>query len=184
MEGRFVMHASKQPTHMVAYPKTSFAVGAIGCVAGIALSAYLAVDSIEEFAQTMWVVTAAGLALLLFVFIIPCLLTSHALGERGLHLRMGFLINATVPYEAIRDIGPDTVKRGALTIGIGVRHREKLGTIFVTSSFSNLVSINLSRELKLGGVLGPSVSHIVLSVRDVDGFLRMVAAMSDANEEG
>jgi hypothetical protein len=177
------MHASKQQISVVEYPKTSFTIGAVASATGIALSAYLAVEALEEFAQTVWIVTAVGLGLLLTVFIVPCLLTSHAVGEKGLHLRMGLLINATVPYTAIREMALDSVKRGAFTVGIGVRHKAKSGTLFVTSSFRNLVAIKLNTELKLGGMLGPRVGQIVISVRDVNGFLDKVAAVSGAGEE-
>jgi hypothetical protein len=178
------MHAEKKPSFEVEYPKMSFKIGAVGSVIGIALCVYLSSEALEDFAQTVWLVTAVGLAVFLGTFITPCLLTSHAIGEKGVHLRMGLLINTTVPYDAIREMAPDTVRRAAFTVGIGVRHKERSGTVFVTSSFRNLVSIKLNRELKLGGILSPTVGQIVLSVKDVDGFLSTVATMSGAREEG
>jgi hypothetical protein len=177
------MHAEKQPTVAVQYPKVWFGVGAAVCAAGMSLSAYLAYGSIEEFARTFWLVVLTGLALILALFIVPCIITAHAAGEKGLHLRMGFLINATIPYDAIREIGPDTIKRGALSVGIGVRHKERKGMVFVVSSFKDLVAIKLNREVRLGGILGPAVGQIVLSVKDVDSFLSTIALMSGAREE-
>ena len=177
------MHAEKQPTVAVEYPKTSFTLGAIGCVAGLVLCAYLEATAIEEFARAFWVVAAAIFALLLTVFAIPCMITNHAAGTKGLHLRMGILINRTIPYDAIREVAPDTVRRGLLSVGIGVRHREKLRTIFVVSSFKNLVVIKLNRELRLGGMLSPTVGQIVMSVKDIDSFLDTVSIMAEAREE-
>jgi hypothetical protein len=176
------MHAEKQPTIVVEYPKVSFGLGAAACVAGMALCAYLAYGSLEEFARTFWSVILTCLALFLTIFIVPCMITAHAAGEKGLHLRMGFLMNATVPYDAVREIGPDTTKRGVLSMGIGVRHKEKLGTVFVVSSLKNLVAIKLNREVRLGGILGPAVGQIVLSVKDVDSFLNTIAIKSGAEE--
>lgn len=177
------MHlAKKQPTVAIGYPKTWFGLGAVVCTAGIVSSAYLAYGSLEEFTRTFWVIVASALVIFLSVFIIPCLITTHVAGEKGLHLRMGLLINATVPYAAIREIAPDTVRRGALTVGIGVRHKPKLRAMFVVSSFKNLVVMKLNMDLRLGGLLGPTVGQIVLSVKDVDSFLSTVACMSGAEE--
>jgi hypothetical protein len=178
------MHDDDQATSVVEYPKTAFTIGAAGCLIGIALCAFLAFDALEEFARTVWTVTAIGLAVLLAVFIAPCMLTSHALEGEGLHLRMGLLINRTIPYSAIREVAPDTARRSVFTTGIGVRHKEKSGTIFVTSSFSDFVSVRLNRELKLGGVLSPSIGHIVLSVKDVDGFVEEITTVGGIGKEG
>lgn len=177
-----MQHGKKQPTAVIEYPKIWFGLGAIVCTAGIVASAYLAHESLEEFSRTFWMIVVSAIAIFLVVFITPCLITTHIAGEKGLHLRMGILINATVPYAAIREIAPDTVRRGALTVGIGVRHKEKLGTVFVVSSFRNLVTIRLNRELRLGGLLGPTVGQIVLSIKDVDSFLSTVALMSGTEE--
>ena len=177
------MHGTSRPTYAVEYPKTSFMIGAAGAIIGIALCAYLAYDALEEFARTVWAIVAVGLGVLLAVFILPCLLTSHSLESEGLHLRMGFLINTVIPYYAIREVGPDTARRSVFTTGIGVRHKEKSDTIFVTSSFSDFVMIQLNRELKLGRILSPSVGKVVMSVKDIDGFLERIASMSEAGEE-
>ena len=177
------MHGASRPTYPVEYPKTSFVIGAVGAIVGIALCAYLAYDAMEEFARTVWAIVAVGLGLLLAVFILPCILTSHSLDGEGLHLRMGLLINAVVPYSAIREVGPDTARRSMFTTGIGVRHKEKSDTIFVTSSFSDFVLIQLNRELKLGRVFSPSIGKVVISVKDIDGFLERIARMSGAGEE-
>ena len=177
------MHGTSLPTYAVEYPKTSFTIGAAGAVIGIVLCAYLALDAMEEFARTVWTVVAIGLVVLLAVFILPCMLTSHSLEGEGLHLRMGLLINTVIPYSAISEVGPDTVRRSVFTTGIGVRHKEKSGTVFVTSSFSDFVSIRLNREFKVGRILGPSVGKAVISVKDVDGFLEQIARMSGAGEE-
>ncbi len=175
-------HGKKQPTAVIEYPKAWFGLGAVVCVAGIVSSAYLAYGSLEEFASTFWMMVGTAIAIFLVVFIVPCLATTHIAGEKGLHLRMGILINTTVPYAAIREIAPDAIRRGALTVGIGVRHKQKLGTVFVVSSFKNLVNIRLNRDLRLGGLLAPTVGQIVLSVKDVDSFLSTVARMSGTEE--
>ena len=176
-------HAKKQPTAAIGYSRAWFALGAVVCTVGIISSAYLAYGSLEAFTRTFWMIVGSALAIFLVVFIVPCLITTHVAGEKGLHLRMGILINATVPYDAIREIAPDAVRWGALTVGIGVRHKQKQRTVFVVSSFKNLVIIRLNRDLRLGGMLGPTVSQIVLSVKDTDSFLSTVALMSGTEEE-
>jgi len=175
-------HAKKQPTTAIGYTRVWFGLGAIVCTVGIISSIYLAYESLEEFTRAFWMIVGSALAIFMVVFIIPCLITTHAAGEKGLHLRMGILINATVPYDAIREIAPDTVRWGALTVGIGVRHKQKQRTVFIVSTFKNLVIIRLNRDLKLGGLLGPTVGQIVLSVKDVDSFLSTVASMSGTEE--
>lgn len=175
-------HAKKQPTAAIGYPRMWFGLGAIVCTVGIISSVYLAYESLEEFTRTFWMIVGSALAIFMVVFIIPCLITTHVAGEKGLHLRMGILVNATVPYDAIREIAPDTVRWGALTVGIGVRHKQKQRTVYVVSTFKNLVIIRLNRDLKLGGLLGPTVGQIVLSVKDVDSFLSTVASMSGTEE--
>ncbi len=175
-------HAKKQPTAAIGYPRVWFGLGAIVCTVGIISAVYLAYESLEEFTRTFWMIIGSALAIFMVVFIVPCLITTHVAGEKGLHLRMGILINATVPYDAIREIAPDTVWWGALTVGIGVRHKQKQRTVYVVSTFKNLVIIRLNRDLKLGGLLGPTVGQIVLSVKDVDSFLSTVASMSGTEE--
>lgn len=175
-------HAKKQPIAAIGYPRAWFGLGAVVCTVGIISSAYLAYESLEAFTRTFWMIVGSAIAVFLVVFIVPCLITTHVAGEKGLHLRMGILINATVPYDAIREIAPDTIRWGALTVGIGVRHKGKQRTVFVVSSFKNLVIIRLNRDLRLGGMLGPTVGQIVLSVKDVDSFLSTVARMSGTEE--
>jgi hypothetical protein len=180
-DGR-TMHDAGSSTYAIEYPRTTFAVGAALTIVGIALCALLALDAIEDFARAVWSITAAGLGLLLFAFILPTMLTRHALDREGLHLHMGLLINRTIPLSAIREVGPETTRRSIFTTGIGVRQNARLDTLFVTSSFRNLVSIRLNRELKLGGLMAQPVGNVVVSVSDIEGFLDAVAAVGDDPE--
>ena len=169
-------------THAIEYPRRAFAVGAVLTVVGISICALLALYSIEVFARVVWAITAAGLGVLLTGFILPTMFTRHSLDSEGLHLRMGLLINRTIPLSAISEVGPETTRRSIFTTGIGVRQNARLDTIFVTSSFRNLVSIRLSHEIKLGGLMTPPVGNVVISVGDVEGFLEAMADISSRQE--
>ena len=177
-----IMHGEGPETYAVEYPRTAFAVGAVLSVVGVSICALLAFYSIETFARVVWVVTAGGLCLLLSAFILPTMFTRHSLDSEGLHLRMGLLINRTIPLSAIREVGPETTRRSIFTTGIGVRQNARLDTIFITSSFRNLVSVHLNRELKLGGFMTPPVGNVVISVSDVEGFLEAMARISSSQE--
>jgi hypothetical protein len=83
-----------------------------------------------------------------------------------MRVRMGLLINATVPYESVTEVRETSVKRAALSVGLGVKYSSILATVFVVSSFGDFVSVKLDKPRRLGGLMGPEVSQIVLSVSD------------------
>lgn len=156
------------------YPKRWFAIGAAFDIAVMAVMLFLAYDSVEDFARIMWSACAVGIGGPLLLLFVPPLFTSHHLGEKGMHLRMGLLVNTTVPYKYIKAVTDGRVSFGSVMIGIGVKYVAKRKTVFITASFRDLVSIKLDGPQQLGTPLRPLVENIVMTVTDKEGFVALV----------
>lgn len=156
------------------YPKQWFAVAAAVDVAAMAVMLYFAYGSVEQFGRWFWAGCALLICVPLLLVLVPPMFTCHHAGEKGLRLRMGLLMNATVPYRYIASVGESRVGFGAVMVGIGVRFVAKRKVVFVTSSFRDLVSIRLDGPQQLGGPLRPLVDQVVLSVKDREGFVALV----------
>lgn len=156
------------------YPKTWFVVGTAIDLAAMATMAFLAYDSVESFGRAFWSVCAIAICTPLLFVLVPPMFTSHYIGEKGIRLRMGLLMNSTVPYRYIRSISDTRVGFGSVMVGIGVKFVSKRKLVFVTSSFRNLVAIKLDGPQQLGGPLRPLVDQVVLSVKDKEGFVALV----------
>ena len=160
------MAAKAVPVVRADYPKTWFAAGATALAGAAAYSAWSALDSIEEFGRYFWGGAAVLACILLFAIFLPPLFTSHRLGARGIRVRMGLLIDVTVPYEWIVETRHASVKRGTLSFGLGVKYSGASDTVYVLSTSSNLISVVLDAKHGLGGFMRPDVSQLVLSVKD------------------
>jgi hypothetical protein len=158
----------------VDYPKRWFAIGSAVDAAAMAAMLYLSYGSIEEFSRYFWAACAVLVCVPILVVLVPPLFTSHHVGEKGLRLRMGLLMNATVPYRYISGITDSNVRYGPFTVGVGVKYVPKKGLVFVTSSFAGLVAISFHGPQQLGGALRPMVTQVVLSVKDKEGFVALV----------
>lgn len=169
------MNAVKTETIRINYQKQWFALGTAIYVAVTAVLFYLSVTSVEDSAKIFWLATGLIEGVLFFLFIVPPLLTSHLAGDKGLRLHMGLLIDATIPYGSIREIRETTIHWGSVKVGIGVRYASISGTMFVTSSFNNLVAIKLDKELIIGRIFKKPVTEIVVSVRFAKGFMDIVS---------
>lgn len=156
------------------YPKRWFAIGTAIDVAAVAVMAYLAYVSIEEFSRMFWTACAVLVGVPVLLILVPPMFTCHHLGEKGLRLRMGLLMNTTVPYRWIRSVTDSNVNYGPLAVGIGVRYAPKKKLVFVTSTFGGLVSVRLQGPQALGGALRPMVDQVVMSVEDPEGFVALV----------
>lgn len=172
------MAARAVPVVRVDYPKPWFVVGAAALAAATAYSAWSASVSMEDFGVAFWTGAAVVTGVLMAAFFIPPLFTSHRLGAKGVRVRMGLLIDITVPYEWITDVRTTTVKRGALSFGLGVKYSSAVATAFVLSTFTDLIALRLDSEHKLGGFLRPEVSQVVLSVKDPEGTMRVIRERS------
>ncbi len=158
----------------VDYPKRWFAVGAGIDIAAMGTMLWLAADSIEPFARTMWTACALLICVPLLFLFVPPIFTCHHVGEKGVRLRMGILINATIPFERIVNVSDAKVSFGSVMVGIGVKYVHKKKLLFVTASFRDLVSIYLDGPQEIGAPLKPLVQQVVLTVKDREGFMALV----------
>jgi len=159
------MIAKKVPVVKFGYPKHWFATGTALWAVGTLVFAYLGITAVEDFSRAFWLVVAAVEGAGLFhMFVLP-LFTSHSAGAKELRLRMGLLLRESIPYDWIKDVGQTAIRWGGVRVGIGVRYAGIMQTLFVTSSFQGLVTIELDQEHRLGGLLKRPVRKVVLSVR-------------------
>jgi hypothetical protein len=156
------------------YPKQWFAIGAAIDIAVMATMLYFAYDSVEPFARGFWAACALLICVPLLLVLVPPMFTCHYIGEKGLRLRMGLLMNTTLPYRYIAAVADSKVNFGSVMVGIGVKFVAKRKVVFVTSSFKGLVSIKLDGPQQLGGPLRPLVDQVVLSVKDKEGFVALI----------
>ncbi|OGS52036.1 MAG: hypothetical protein A3K75_05115 [Euryarchaeota archaeon RBG_13_61_15] len=177
------MPARALETVRIDYPKHWFVLGTVVLSAVIAFGAYSAYCAIEDFTRYFWAGACVLTGLMLSLFFVPPLFTHHLAGEKGLKVHMGLLINETVPYAWISDIKDTYVKRGGMTVGVGVRYFGIMRTVFVTSSFRDLVTIKFGSAHVLGKLLKKDVEQIVLSVKDKGTLTRMLRERTGLGED-
>lgn len=161
-------------TVRVDYPKLWFTLGSAADIAAMVTMLYLAYDSVELFGQAFWAACALVICVPILLVLFPPVFTCHYVGEKGLRLRMGLLMNATVPYRYMRGVSDSKVSYGPLMVGVGVKYVPKRKLVFVTSSFKDLVAIRLDGPQQLGSPLRPLVDQVVLSVKDKEGFVALI----------
>jgi hypothetical protein len=169
------MLSMKLATVRVGYAKRWFIVGSVACGAAIVLALALAFTAMEDFTVVFWLVVAWSITALLALFPLPCVFTHHIAGERSLRLHMGFIMKLDVPYSAVRKVSAGEIRRGILSVGIGVRYNDKTGTVFVVSSFDNIVSLELSEELRIRA-WRPLVHHILFSVENAEETIELLSS--------
>jgi len=163
----------------VDYPKQWFAVGTGIDAVAMATMLWLAHGSIEPFARTMWTACALLICVPLLFLFVPPMFTAHYVGDKGVRLRMGLLINTTVPYKYIINVSDARVTFGSVMVGIGVKYVSRKKIVFVTASFKDLVSIYLDGPQRIGGPLSPMVQQIVMTVKDKEGFVALIKDRAD-----
>ncbi len=172
------MTAKKVPPTRIDYPKHWFLLGTLVWCVGTTILAYLAWASVEESFRLFWIgATAFEGVLLAYLFVLP-LFTHHMAGAKGLRLRMGILVNETIPYEWVCEVRGTAVRWGGVRVGIGVRYSPIMKVLFVTSSFRGLVSVRLDKEHRLGYPLKRPVGEIVLSVSSASAFIDLMRQRS------
>ena len=173
------MQAEKLETVRIGYARRWFVIASTVCIVAIAVALYLAIQSLEDFTTAFWLIVAASITVLLILFPLPCVFTHHLAGERFLRLRMGLIMKVDIPYLAIREVSREDVVRGFLSIGLGVRFKERAGAVYVVSSFDKIIALRLKKELKLRA-WRPAVHEIVISVEDdeqaIDVLSRRIAS--------
>lgn len=175
------MQSWKLATVRIGYAKRWFILGNVACAAMITLALSLALVAVEDFTVAFWLVVAVSVAALLILFPLPCIFTYHIAGERSLRLHMGLIMKVDVPYSIIREALRGEIRRGILSVGIGVRYNDKTGTMFVVSSFDNIVLLKLGEELKVRA-WRPLVHEIVFSVKDAEGTIELLSSKMKRDE--
>jgi len=107
----------------------------------------------------------------MFYLFVPPIFTYHIAGAKGLRLRMGLLINETIPYDWIKEVKETSVHWGGVRVGVGVKYAPIMKALFVTSSFRTLVLIRLDQEHRFGMPIKRPVTEIILSVNSASSFI-------------
>ncbi len=178
------MVPSKNEPVRIDYPKNWFVLMAVIIEAVVVWLFLGALGSPEGAWRTFWLVASPIIGAVAFVFLVPPMFTHHLAGEKGLRLKMGWLLDTTVPYAWIKDLKETSVSRGAVRVGIGVRYFGISRVLFVTSSFGNLAKVTLDREHQIGRILKRPVGEIVLSVSYMPAFMETVRARTKSQEGG
>jgi hypothetical protein len=146
------------------YPKHWFVMGTIGWAVATFILFHLASTSKEEVIRDIWLVIGSAEGVLLGLFFVPPLFTHHLAGEKALKLKMGLLIDTTIPYSWMKQVKETSVRWGGVRVGIGVRYAPITRMLFVTTEFDDLLSIRLDGSHTMGKLLKRQVEELVLSV--------------------
>jgi hypothetical protein len=165
------------------YPKQWFIVGSIGWAVATLVLFYLASSTKEDVVRAIWIVVGSAVGILLGLFFVPPLFTYHLAGEKAVKLRMGLLINATVPYSWMKQVKEISVRWGSSRIGIGVRYSPLTMTLYATSEFDNLVSIRLDEPHRMGRLWKRQVEELVLSASFKPGLMELVTRKAKLDRE-
>jgi len=156
--------ATKHEAVRIDYPKHWFVMGTMGWALATFILFYMAETTKEDVVRTIWLTAGSAEGVLLGLFFIPPLFTYHLAGEKALRLKMGLLIDASIPYAWIKQVKETSVRWGGVRVGIGVRYAPITRMLFVTTEFDDLVSIRLDGPHVMGGLLKRHVEELVLSV--------------------
>lgn len=165
------MKAGKLQPVKVTYPKMWFIVGTVVSLVLTVLFFYFAWETLEDSTRMFWSLCGIVMSAVALLFFLPPTLTTHFMGERALRVRMGLLVNETIPYEWIREVRQTSVHWGAVRVGVGVRYSPIPKVLFVTSGFVNLVSLSLEEDHRMGRLLKRPVSEVVLSLENSTAFI-------------
>lgn len=169
------MSAKKIPAERIDYPKHWFVLGTMVWIVGTVLLLFLAYDSVEDSMRLFWAAATIFEGIVMFYLFVLPLFTYHYAGAKGLRIRMGALINETIPYDWIKEIRETSVHWGGVRVGIGVRYAPMMKALFVTSSFRTLVLIRFDEEHRLGSPIKRSAMEIVLSVDSAPSFIDLLS---------
>lgn len=177
------MTAAKKRVVEFGYPRFWFVVLA---VVFESLSAYLFLFALldpDAVLREVWLALGPAIGVAAFLFLVPPLFSKHLAGERALRLKMGLLIDATIPYAVIKEVRDTNVHRGGIRVGVGVRYFPISRAMFVTSSFSDLVMIRFHDEMLIGRLTKKPVEELVLSVNNKSLFIETVKIKSGLIKE-
>ncbi|OGS56655.1 MAG: hypothetical protein A3K60_01455 [Euryarchaeota archaeon RBG_19FT_COMBO_56_21] len=168
----------------MAYPKHWFVLVTVvleSILTYLFLAALLDPNSIlREF----WLAICPLIGAVIFMLEVPPIFTAHSLTSTGLRLRMGLLVNEEIPFDAIREVKETSTARGGLRIGIGVKYIPTTRQLFVTSAFSNLISVQLENAVSIGRLRRHRVEEVIINVNFPRGFLDSLEPMINRPGEG
>jgi len=168
------MNITKNEPLRIDYPKHWFVILFLVFEAVVVWLFYTAYSSAVGPWRILWMVVSPAVGILFLIFLLPPVLTYHLAGAKGLRIRMGWLINTTIPYAWITNVKETSVHRGGLSVGVGVRYFPISKALFVTSSFTNLVILRLDGEHVIGRIRKRRVEEIVLSVSYIPAMIEAV----------
>jgi len=168
------MRIAKNEPLRIDYPKHWFVILILVFEAVIVYLFYTAYSGAVGPWRTLWMVVSPSIGVVFLLFLLPPVFTYHLAGEKGFRLRMGWLINTTIPYGWITNVKETSVHRGGLSVGVGVRYFPISKALFVTSSFTNLVVLRLDGEHIIGRIRKRRVEEIVLSVSYIPSMIETV----------
>jgi len=178
------MSTRKIQAEIIRYPKHWFAAQAIVVESILVYLLALALLDRDTILREFWLFFSPIVAILLFLFLVPPILTNHLAGEKALRLRMGLLVNQSIPYDWISEVRETSVSRGGLRVGIGVRYFPISRLLFVTSGFTSVALLKLDGERELGGLWKRKVEEIVVSVSNLPRFMEIMRSRMGAEEGG
>ena len=168
----------------IAYHKHWFVTIALVFEAILAILFLEALLDVNSIIREFWLVLCPLVGGVMFVLMVPPIFTNHSLTPRGVRLRMGLLVDQEIPYHAIQQVKETSVTRGILRLGIGVKYFPITRQLFVTSAFTNLVSLKLQEPVQIGKFRKHSVEEIVLNVTFPRGFLDSIETFLSRPGEG
>jgi hypothetical protein len=174
---------TKHEAVRIDYPKHWFVMGTLGWAVATFVIFYLAETSKEDVVRDIWLIAGSAEGVLLGLFFIPPLFTHHLAGEKSLRLKMGLLIDVTVPYSWMKQVRETSVRWGGVRVGIGVRYSSITRMLFVTTEFDDLVSIRLDGPHPMGRLLKRQVEELVLSVSFRPKLVDLVKARARLDRE-
>lgn len=149
---------------MIAYPRQWFILLAIVIESVLIYLFLVALLDKHSILRNFWLVFCPIVGIPFFALLVPPIFTTHSIGPTGLRLRMGLLIDQKLEFDHIQTVKETSTTRGGLTIGIGVRYLPIKRQLFVTSAFSNLVSLRLRKAVMVGRIRKRPVEEVILNV--------------------
>ncbi len=168
------MNIAKNEPLRIDYPKYWFVILFLVSESVVAWLFYTTYSNASGGWRTLWMIVSPTVGILFLMFLLPPIFTYHLAGEKGIRIRMGWLINTTIPYRWITDVKQTSIHRGSLSVGVGVRYFPITRALFVTSAFTNLVVLRLDGEHIIGRIRKRRVEEIVLSVSYMPAMMETV----------
>ncbi len=175
--------ASKNEVVRIDYPKHWFVMGTVMWALITFVLFYLAWGTKEEFVRWIWNIAGGLVGVLLGLFFVPPLFTHNYAGEKSLRIRMGLLLDTTIPYSWVKRVRETSVRWGGVRVGIGVRYSPTTKTLFATTEFADLVALKLDKPHTMGRILKRQVEEIVLSAANRMALIELVTSRAGLEAE-